>query len=103
MRDVQQHRDPVSVAGSAGLREGLEQAVAGGRRQREQLQHLQRMPRDLVAVPAHAQPIEALDTCWAWAKGLVPAGCSQHGELQPPDMQCSVSLGSNSRTLWKTG
>ena len=61
MRDVQQDRDPVGVAGSAGLRQGLGQAVAGSRRQREQLQHLQRMPRDLVAVPACSEAGEALD------------------------------------------
>ncbi len=55
--NVQKHRDAIGVAGYTGLWEYLQQALPARRGQGSQLQDLQRMPGDLVAVPAELSDV----------------------------------------------
>lgn len=52
MGDIQENRDAVGVAGSTGLWKHLQQADAASWGQGGELQDLQCMPGNLVAVPA---------------------------------------------------
>ena len=54
MGNIQKHWDAISVAGCTGLWEHLQQALPARWGQGGELQYLQRMPGDLIAVPTRS-------------------------------------------------
>ena len=71
--NVQKHRDAVSVARSTGLWKHFQQALPASWGQRGELQDLQRMPGNLIAVPARSCDIRQKP--WGHSRRHEACGC----------------------------